>query len=34
MSRNWLEIVEEKRRKNILRKQHAAALKNIYDMEE
>lgn len=34
MSKNWLEIVEEKRRKNILRKQHADALKNIYSTEE
>ncbi len=34
MNSNWLEIVEERRRKNILRKQHVAALKNIYDTEE
>lgn len=34
MSGNWLEIAEEKRRKNVLRKQHAAALKNIYETQE
>lgn len=34
MARNWLEATEEKMRKNKLRKQHAAALKNIYDVED
>lgn len=34
MPKNWLEVVEEKRRKAILRKHHASALKNIYDTEE
>lgn len=33
MSKNWLEATEEKIRKNMVRKQHADALKNIYDVE-